>query len=931
MILPLLKRFCLIAAVGCAVLVNAAPANSSASPFDAYNNVTSTGSKVKKNAQNASFMGGAKIKLSDLKQIDADNWSVTGNNIIVRGNVHIPFGDLDIFADKAVINIESKDVEAVGNIQLYYWRSETGKVDPDKLARLQQMNNMLVTITGIQTDIWGNQLIEVSVRGTGDNVKAHRITGNMETGFFQMEKAQIQFKTFVCKADFAERRSNGVFHVKGAEVSGCEYLSEHNAHYSLEFGEATFYPPTVDFYGLDQFSSDIGDHSIVAANGKLKIYGVPVVWLPVFYKPKEENIGLAAFKFGKNSDWGYYLMFSKNFRLYDYPLAEVNLMFDYYSKRGIGYGMNANIVSENSKTYLFAYSIYDRNPNEAENYDAYFLNVPNERYSFTLTNVTHITPRLDFRGELNVLSDYYFNNDFFTSTFDSNPQPATYAALEQEFDHFSASVYVRPKVNSFYTTVERLPEIRLDIPRQELFGSNVYYQGDFSMGYLKTDWIDFDRSFNSKLYPNYQPGHYTPQEIKAAQLDNYEAFRVDTTHFLYYPLKFFDWLNIIPRAGFKLTGYSNSTRSPVSDNDLMLLYAAADPQKTKIFPVKNYDDDGGARGRFAGEIGAEANTKIYSSWQNVKSSFLRIDGLRHVMTPYLNYTLIPNPTVDRKYLYAFDDIDRIQEENFVRVGVNNRLETRDGDKIREYFSMENYIDFYAQDQDNFNRIGDLCTLLTATPIKNLTVSTGFAINAGGNFKDTDEFYGPDQHKGFSPDWLNRWSFNINYTIFDDVKLNLGYQYNRPYASRSAYSMGSTLTQYEAGSFFDKYYYSPTDQVTYGISFPLTPDRRTFFAYNGAYDILNQEWDSQTFQLIRNFHCWAVALEYSFNYDSATSTQSSNLQTSYGITFYLTGITSPITGDQNTMLNRADQNMRTPQSPDNTRITSMGGSTDQQNN
>lgn len=66
-----------------------------------------------------------------------------------------------------------------------------------------------------------------------------------------------------------------------------------------------------------------------------------------------------------------------------------------------------------------------------------------------------------------------------------------------------------------------------------------------------------------------------------------------------------------------------------------------------------------------GEIGVEASTKIYNSWQDVRSSFLALDGLRHVIRPYINYTLIPKPNVKRDHLYYFDDIDRIDEQHFI--------------------------------------------------------------------------------------------------------------------------------------------------------------------------------------------------------------------------------------------------------------------------
>lgn len=312
---------------------------------------------------------------------------------------------------------------------------------------------------------------------------------------------------------------------------------------------------------METIDTDVGDHTVFLTNGFWKVYGVPVLWLPVFYKPKDESLGLFSIQWGEASDWGYYVMLSKRFDFSEYPYASVKLLGDYYSKRGYGYGAKADFETDNSRTEIFGYGIWDFDPNKTDDYDKYRIRVPKGRYDFRISNVTHITPRLDFRGALEVISDPYFTRDFFSGRYNRNPQPATYMSLEQQFDHFSASLYVRPKVNSFYTTVQRLPGFRLDAHRQQILNTNFYYQGDLSMDYMKMDWIKFD--WDTKRYPN-------------EKLKNYSSFRLDTTHFLYFPLRF-DWLTLVPRAGLKLTAYSNTSKEKVTVEDLNTLFQAADP------------------------------------------------------------------------------------------------------------------------------------------------------------------------------------------------------------------------------------------------------------------------------------------------------------------------------------------------------------------
>ncbi len=841
----------------------------------------------------AAALGNTKLNFNAFKEFNADSWQFAGQNIIARG-VYIPAGDIEIYADEAVINVESRDFEVKGNVRVFRWETTTGAVDMEKLARIENSPNTKTSIVDVVGDIWGEQQVKVSVSMLTDNITAQQLSGNLDSGYIQFKDAQMRFQTYVCRAESGERKPDGVITVKNVEISTCSYLECSHGHYSVGSTEAQFTPHKTEFYGLENLDTDVGDHSIFLTNGFVKLYGIPVLWLPVFYKPKDESPGLFSVQAGQSSDWGYYLLLSKRFQLTEYPHSSIRVLGDYYSKRGFGYGAKAEVETDTSSTEIFGYGIWDFDSNENDNYDKYRIKIPKYRYNFRISNVTHITPRLDFRGVFDLMSDPYFTRDFFSSAYNANPQPATYMSLEQQFDHFSASLYVRPKINSFYSTVERLPGFRLDAHRQEIFDTNLYYQGDLSMDYLKMDWIKFDK--DNKKFPN-------------EKLKNYSSFRLDTTHFLYFPVRF-DWLTLVPRAGLKVTAYSNTSKNKVGIKDLNTLFQAADPQNRSGMLLNNYDDKGDAKLRFAGEIGLEASTKIYNTWQDVRSPFLALDGLRHVIRPYINYTLISKPNVSRDNLYYFDDIDRISEQHFVRLGIENRLQTRRGSSVRDYFTMENYWDLHMEEQDGFNRIGDFCTILTATPIKDFTISTMFAIDAGNNngeVPDTTRNGRNAGRPGINLRWLNRWNITLKYTPAPDWEFTFGYTYHRPYAARSAYSMGSTLTQIDAGSFFDKYFDDHTQTFQFGVRLPLTPDRRTFASYALKYDVKEGYIDSHTVQIIRNFHCFEVAAGLQWEHDD----DDNKYKQSFMFSIYLTGLTGPLQGGQNTVLSKADSAMRDP--------------------
>ena len=72
-------------------------------------------------------------------------------------------------------------------------------------------------------------------------------------------------------------------------------------------------------------------------------------------------------------------------------------------------------------------------------------------------------------------------------------------------------------------------------------------------------------------------------------------------------------------------------------------------------------------------------------------------------------------------------------------------------------------------------------------------------------------------------------------------------------------MGSTLDEFESGSAFDKYYSLRTQILSFGVTIPITPDRRTRASYQFCYDFEAGFIQSQKIGIMHQFHCWEFAL------------------------------------------------------------------------
>ncbi len=845
--------------------------------------------------------------VTDLSNARTDEWTIVGKNIMLTGNVYLPFGRFLIYADKAIINMESKDLEATGNIRVYRTATRPAKVTIGDLIKLRNFADTSVTIKGYEVDPLGNQKIAIEIQERGDMITADRVSGNLETGAMEFSNVNLRYKTFVARAPYVIRKPSGELEVHNAEISSCEYMAEGNEHYQIYLTKATFRPSLQDNFGLEGYEPLPRDHSILAYNAVMKVYGIPVFWLPVFYKPKDEAPGFFGTQFGSDSDFGYFIKMYKRFDIWDDPYISTKLFVDYYTMRGVGYGNETEIELENSKTYIKGYGIYDLRPYNSSDVEEERLEIPHYRYNFEMSNVTHLTSRMDFRGAFNLSSDYYFRNDFDSAAYDANPEPSSYAALEYQFDRFSTSIYANFQVNSFYTTMQRLPEWRLDIPRQELFW-NLYYQGETSVSNLHMRWREFDKDRpikNSRTGETYEDN------------SNYNAFRFDTLHMFYYPIKL-PWLHITPRTGFRMTYYDRTSKGDVTPEDLGFMSYIDREDTTAGGDVAHYDSHGGSKMRFVFEVGVEANTKIYQAWQNVRNSYFQLDGLRHVMEPYVNYTYIPEPTVDRDNIYYFDDVDRITQQNFVRLGMRHRLQTRRGDygneQIYNWMTLETYWDYHFQNTDGFNNVGDFVTVFNFMPHSDINMYFLMSIDAGKNSShDTQatrgkrEINGRDVKReagrpGIGGDVFNKLEMGIRYTLFEGCTVNVSYSYNDPYHSRPAYSMGSTFFELDGGSTFDRYYTNRSQQINFGITLPLSLDHSLRGGFEMSYDFEQGYIKDARIRIVKTLHCWDVAVELA---QERSRNDDGDAETDYSVSvmLYLNGLSGPLNRMQESAANR----------------------------
>lgn len=419
---------------------------------------------------------------------------------------------------------------------------------------------------------------------------------------------------------------------------------------------------------------------------------------------------------------------------------------------------------DSSNLNLRTYFINDQNP-DINQTSVPRGNIGSARYRVTVEDRTNFTSDIYGIVDITKLSDAHVMEDFYQSEFRVNPVPDNVVAITKTDPIYTLTAIARFQANEFFQTTERLPEVVLDVARTPIFGGPIFYQGE-------TGIADLHRNFAS-----------------GSGFEDYESWRIDTFHQLLYPNTYFGWLSIVPRAGFRAT-YYNQTRDlgqvifPSNDNPFLPDFLTiGDPSKNPdLGQPLNLN---GAKTRTVFNAGVEASFKVSRAWEEAQSSALGLDGLRHVIQPFSNFSWVSNSGIDPAAILQFDriepttklrpidfpeftSVDSIDHWTIWRLGVRNRLETRRDDGNITWFELDTYFDV------NFDNPYD------RTPYSNLFNTVRFNPLPWASLSVDSQV--PAFDKGFT-------EVNTNVTVqpISNLQLNFGHRYlnNNPFFLNSS--------------------------------------------------------------------------------------------------------------------------------------------------
>ncbi len=557
-----------------------------------------------------------------------------------------------------------------------------------------------VAIHAGDTDIYADharydtQTHEIHVEG---NVRIYRdVTLYVgETAVYNLDTKQIRATNM--------RTNQDPYFVGGEEVTSSaqgEYVIQNGTFTTHDSADPDFQmrAKKVRIYEKDR---------IVFSNVTLYIGKIPVFWWPYLYQSLDDSFSFLispAFL----SSWGPSLLGQVTFPITDQIIGRVRL--DYRTRRGVALGFDAEMQygkDKNSYAKLQTYYLQDQNP-QLNQTSIPRGNVPTGRYRISLEDRTEFTDNIYGIANVTKLSDPFVLQDFYQGEFRVDPQPDNVVALTKSNPFYTLTGIGRFELNSFFEQTERLPEVVLDIKRHAIFGSPIFYEGETGIANLR-------RTF-----------------ARGSGFEDYGATRFDSFHQLLYPNTYFGWLSIVPRAGFRATYYSRTrdignTIFEPSTNPLIPDFFLPEPTLTEPLQTS------GGRFRNVFNTGVEASFKLSRAWENVQTRSLGLDGLRHIIQPFTNFSYVSDNDVNPAEVLQFDryqpstqlrpidfpqftSVDSIDNWTIWRVGVRNRLQTRRDDLTVSWMELETYLDVNIDNPFDRTNYSNLFNKLRFTPV-----------------------------------------------------------------------------------------------------------------------------------------------------------------------------------------------------------------------
>lgn len=411
----------------------------------------------------------------------------------------------------------------------------------------------------------------------------------------------------------------------------------------------------------------------------------PIFWVPYLYQPAKLDQSFSISP-GSRSAWGPFLMTRTLFSMGTDTVGAARI--DYLAKRGVAIGLDADRKLQESGSWsrLRSYYINDSSPTSRPLQDnsngattRENTTVGANRYRVSLQDRSFISDTLYTSLNFNKLSDINYLEDFAPGELRHDPNPDSVLNITKWDEDYTLSLQFRKQFNEEFEGSGKTPELALDVRRQPFLQSGLFYESENSVSQQSRKYV---KNGQSVLSPD--PYDYL----------THKTVRADTFHQWTYPKMLAGLVSVVPRVGIRATHYGES----IGEQSVALQRKPGDANFA----------GGESLNRITTNLGVEASMKFSKTFESVESRKWGLDGLKHVVQPFANLSVVsssqdaskilpidslnPATTLPPIDFPQFNAIDSITDWKILRLGVRNRLLTRRDTGTFSWLEMDTFLD-----------------------------------------------------------------------------------------------------------------------------------------------------------------------------------------------------------------------------------------------
>ena len=372
-----------------------------------------------------------------------------------------------------------------------------------------------------------------------------------------------------------------------------------------------------------------GQHAIVFTNDRIArgrnaafwVGRIPLLYLPAFTLSEDQSPFFLVP--GKRKPWGEFVLSGYHYHLPGGHSGTARLDW----RRNFLWGMGVDHRFESNdlgKGLIKVY--YNKSPAVHERKENLVKGADGDRYRVLIRHQMKVLPDTTVITDIQKFSDENFRKEFlFREEYTKESSPESFVSMITNSDGYGLNVLMQKRLNRFETTTESLPDATLDIRSQRIGTTPFYVESKLEGANLQTKTAHSDNDTDVILFDGFQQVRYA--------------------------MNWFRPVLVTPRAGVRQTFYTKDRQGGVER-----------PQ--------------GQRNIISGQFstGADASLKLFrifpvaTNWMN-----LNINGLRHVISPGVNYTYVRPPTVPNELL-SFPRA--LSATNNVTLSFENKLQTK---------------------------------------------------------------------------------------------------------------------------------------------------------------------------------------------------------------------------------------------------------------